>query len=408
MSTDSITVLPLKAGVEHELAFACDNFTPTKTDDTEIAFEAREFIAKTLDNIDGISVDLNIPETKVRSPPEVYKLHWTLPFEAGLKDGVDYEVQDGYSDDLELASPTANVSTDDWIKQTKTIYAAFRANQITIQAPPESCATHVHISPAEGKWTMDALKAVSKAIIYFERCTDALVHEDRLSKPTCKDSNFASVLHASGYPKQLHTPQDWRETWETACPWKETISFLWRAIDKCETHQAIAALMCSLHVGSAKPLPRTDPGEQTQFAPRTQSEISRRHRWNFRPLLDESRMGHVPVGGSTEPLGSIEFRQPEGSAVAEEAIAWRVYATGFVQAALMGGIDEMAAAEKPTVRQLGVFVESGVRANGCRMEDVGRVFERNSGAEPTEIRFEMREGGFEEYTVMRESWFDSD
>jgi hypothetical protein len=323
------------------------------------------------------------------------------------------------TDDLELASPIAKISSTEWIEQTKAIYAAFDKRNITIRAPADTCATHVHISPSNGNWDLDALKAVSRATIYYERCTDALIHEDHLHSYACKDSNFASVLYQTDIGATQY-PDTWRSTMSIATNQHSLMTNLWHTIDECKSTQSIAELLCSHAIGSKKRLPGLTPDSQIQYTRRTEREISRSHRWNFRPLLDESKMEHVRAEGSTHVLGSIEFKQPEGSATAERAIAWRLFAAGFVQAALgwtyEGGVVKEAlgwtypcgvVVDTPTIEELRLFVQGGIVANGCDSGGVDVLFEGKLSAEPSIIEF-GNDDGYEEYTVKAADLYDSD
>ncbi|KAL1610003.1 hypothetical protein SLS60_001668 [Paraconiothyrium brasiliense] len=387
--------VPLQAGVEHELIFRAPDFKPTEPSAGLCDLAARLWIAKMLNNVDGISVDLEIPETKVRAIQSVYNSSWTLPYESGLKNSENRSVNPNDYYDLELASPVAEISDVEWIKQTEAIYTMFRQKEITVLAPADTCATHVHISPLVGGWKIHALKSISKAIIYYERCIDALIHKDHLHSFGCKDSNFASVLYQSDVANE--PGKDWRAVWniDNVCPRQDLMTMLWGKIGRCETKEDIVRLMCSLPENSKKldPTFGSKPPEE-----RESPEITRNHRWNFRPLLDERKMTHDPADGSPHVLGTVEFRQPEGSVTAEKAIGWRLFATGFVQAALRFESDNSMAEKTPTVTDLQSFVEQGVRANGCNDERVKVVFEQDSGAEPSSIEFRMV-NGFEEYQI---------
>jgi hypothetical protein len=91
MPTASKKVLLLQVGVEHELVFASEDFIPQKPNGEERDIEAREYIANLLNDVDGISVDLNIAETKLRAPFDVYMSQWTLPYEEGLKNSSEID-----------------------------------------------------------------------------------------------------------------------------------------------------------------------------------------------------------------------------------------------------------------------------------------------------------------------------
>ncbi|KAJ4350143.1 uncharacterized protein N0V89_008764 [Didymosphaeria variabile] len=384
MSTESKNIVRLRAGVEHELVFRHSDLKPTDSPCSQEDLKARQWIAKKLHDVDGISVDLNVADTKVRATSAVYESDWTLPYESGLNVS-EHATTSGYYD-LELASPVADISSMEWIKQTQAIFAMFRDKKINVLVPADTCATHVHISPLHVEWDLNALKSVSKAIIYYERCIDALIDKRHLSSSCCKDSNFASVLYQSDVPEDLYNKTFTTESNDgTASPQQDLMSMLWKKIDQC-----------------SEKISYTGDADILTSSKRETPEITRNHRWNFRPLLDESEMTHVAVDGSPHVLGTIEFKQPEGSDTADKAIGWRLFATGFVQAALCCKSGDIIAAEVPTVKELQGFVEQGVDANGCDTKRVKVVFERNSGAEPTNIEFyKAGKENFEEYRITR-------
>ncbi|KAF1968826.1 hypothetical protein BU23DRAFT_572056 [Bimuria novae-zelandiae CBS 107.79] len=150
MTTKERSVLALQAGVEHELTFTSEDFNKqligmgreVLDNPDKINLEAREYVARHLIK-EGINVDDAIAETKIRAADVVYKEKWTLPKEEGLT-----ENPNEYS--LELASPIADVASKEWISQTIDIYQSFEPGSgINIEAPPDTCATHVHISPKD-------------------------------------------------------------------------------------------------------------------------------------------------------------------------------------------------------------------------------------------------------------------
>lgn len=200
----------------------------------------------------------------------------------------------------------------------------------------QTCATHVHVSPVNGPWksNLEALKRVSKAIVYYERCTDGLVRRDRLDKDVCKESNSQSVFY-----QQVKT-MDPKEI-------KKILS----AIDGCKDVKQLTGLMCTKREGSkdVKEIERDVILRDTEGSDQPfENTVRRSFRWSFLPLTEK------------DERGSIEFRQAEGSATAEIAIEWRLFVTGFVQSAVTRDIDPNI---EPNMDMLKEFATSGTLTN---------------------------------------------
>jgi len=132
------------------------------------------------------------------------------------------------------------------------------------------CGTHVHVSP-DNDYTLDQVKSVACAVLYFESSLNALVPADRLKSKFCKS------FHASNP------------------------NFKGKAMDKCialvdatRNHVAIIELM---------------------------NNPDRCFAWNFQNLWDG------------RPL-TIEFRQGPGVTSSIDALAWAEFAVTFVGAAI--------------------------------------------------------------------------
>lgn len=59
-----------------------------------------------------------------------------------------------------------------------------------ITSTNDECSTHVHISPSKSNWTLDQIKRMTKAILYFERCVDALMPEPQCQSVWAQSNRY--------------------------------------------------------------------------------------------------------------------------------------------------------------------------------------------------------------------------
>jgi hypothetical protein len=231
--------------------------------------------------------------------------------------------------------------------------ALVKKEEIGMDIDDESCSTQVHVSLATGAWadSLDLVKRVARAAIYFERCIDALVPKKRLNLGQCR-SNHASIYYQNLYPSgTLHNvdPSN-RPDPSVACAV--------RAIDAVENISGLVALMCTAPV----------------FYFNNGGRVERDFRWNFVPLVEK------------DPRGTIEFRLAPGSKDAAEAIGWVLFVVGFVQAALA---NEMAFVDncEAKAEELEEFVIRGVEICGYDAKDVEVILEEGNESRVSDIEF---------------------
>jgi hypothetical protein len=141
--------------------------------------------------------------------------------------------------------------------------------------PTHDCGTHIHISLTP-QYTLDQLKRIASAIIYFEPAFEALVPDDRRGNEWCRSI------------------------------WLEGPKFAWQdktraqSIELIERAPNTMALLSLLHLNE-------DP----------------RYAWNFWSLLS--------------PKQTIEFRQPPSCETADEALSWAELAVNFIQVSVKHG-----------------------------------------------------------------------
>ncbi|EZF45379.1 hypothetical protein H112_01554 [Trichophyton rubrum D6] len=100
---------------------------------------------------------------------------WTIAHEAALD-----HIGGGYWP-CELISPVFYTHDDDWVVSINYLFANLLGHcdvHLT-----KGCATHVHVAPAGGKYTLSQVKNIVKGTIYYEEPVMRIMHEDRKSNP---------------------------------------------------------------------------------------------------------------------------------------------------------------------------------------------------------------------------------
>jgi hypothetical protein len=173
------------------------------------------------------------------------------------------------------------------------------------------CFTHIHIVPDAGFWTLNQAKGLAKSALYFERCLDALVPPYR----------HRSVWAKSNRNNRYFLGMSMAECFER--------------IDAQGTFEALGARMNWCSSASATGLALgAKPGHDFQHDA---------FRWNFVNLNE---------GGG---FGTVEYRQPPGSASASEAIAWVMLVACLARLSCGAG-GELRPGEKPQLKSLGEWL----------------------------------------------------
>lgn len=182
------------------------------------------------------------------------------------------------------------------------------------------CSTSIHLAPLDQndpKWSSSDLRALSKSILYFESCLDAVMPLYR------RTSVFAKSNRNNKQMANL------------------TMAECFSHLNSQKKGQDIAAHMV-----------RCDPKSSTGRALGQRSDFPHSgYRWNFLNLVHHNQKG------------TIEFRQPPGSTTPGEAITWIILAVCFAQVACAKG-DSLRAKDRPSVQTLGDWVyREAVRAS---------------------------------------------
>jgi hypothetical protein len=185
----------------------------------------------------------------------------------------------------------------------------------SIRLPITQCSTHVHISPAQGQWTLDHIKRVAKAALYFERSVDTILPSERRCTIWAHRNRNNISLRLIDMDRL----------------------FSW--IDGAQDVTQIVCLVCSCPKDSLKGF---SMGKSHDFPHNV-------FRWNFTPL--------------TKPMGTIEFRQPPGSSDAASTKLWVTFAVSLVQAAIMS-THTLNSARLPVLEDFKAFLLNGTVQSG--------------------------------------------
>ncbi|KAI8217662.1 hypothetical protein K4K54_011334 [Colletotrichum sp. SAR 10_86] len=193
---------------------------------------------------------------------------------------------------LELVSPIFSLDSL-WLADTGNIFSAIQKHS-SIQNIPQ-CSTHVHISQDGQDFSPYQLAALSKAILTYEACFDALVPADRESAYWCQSNRWNPIM--------------------ARC---QTMEDCWDILDTASQRgtSAVVEAMCIFPASSAYGRAH---GRKKDFV------HGKVYKWNFARLL------------GNENGRTIEFRQPSGSTCAEDAIGWVLLTLTFVAGATAGG-----------------------------------------------------------------------
>lgn len=178
------------------------------------------------------------------------------------------------------------------------------------------CSTHVHISPAQGQWTLDHIKRVAKAVLYFERSVDTIMPPER---------RYTEWAHSNRNNISLRG---------------QKMDMLFSRIDGAQDLAQIVSLVCLYPKDTTHGLRM---GKLHNFPYRV-------FRWNFTPLTMYSK-------------GTIEFRQPPGSSDAASAKLWVTFAVSFVQAAITSA-HTLDSARLPVLEDFKTFLLNGAVQSG--------------------------------------------
>ncbi|KAG6357495.1 hypothetical protein INS49_013372 [Diaporthe citri] len=169
---------------------------------------------------------------------------------------------------VEFVSPILHYdATGIWRAHVQNLFKTMR--ELYLLESNRSCGFHVHLSPAAGAWSLQELKAICMAVVYFEDAFEAIVPEHRRGNQWIKSNRIDNPELAS-----LPTAK------------------IFERIKACKNAVEISDLMHS----------------------------DRYYAWNFTNLY---------YGGKA----TIEWRRPPGVTTAEGSLVWAELAIDFLQSA---------------------------------------------------------------------------
>lgn len=155
---------------------------------------------------------------------------------------------------LEFASPIINYEPGSPWRQNLRSHFQILESYATIMSDV-TCGTHVHVSPADSKWTLEQVKNVSRSILYFEEAFEVLLPPERRGNQECRSNRVEN-------PKLKSLPD-----LESCC----------EMIQECATVKALVHLM------NAK---EEDLDNVCEESNGERAVTERRYGFNFENLLD--------------------------------------------------------------------------------------------------------------------------
>jgi hypothetical protein len=218
----------------------------------------------------------------------------------------------------------------------------------------DECSTHVHLSPANGPWSLNEAKGVAKAAIFFERCIDALMLGHRRINPYCMSNR-------------------WNPEYSQA-----SVPLIFNDISQAESAENLGDHMCLCSKDSIH-------AQQTLHE---EDFVHPHFRWNFTTLTERTR--------------TIEFRQPPASKNANDTITWILFAVSFAQWASERGNTALDPTQTDGIADLYKYVMAGAQLSGVSNATMPGLLEKLfQGAKRLPVpRYDLKSMTEEEHNMM--------
>ncbi|KAK6496909.1 hypothetical protein TWF481_001890 [Arthrobotrys musiformis] len=234
--------------------------------------------------------------------------------------------EDGYFG-VEVVSPILVADPNrSWVDQVRNVWRVintyFRVRQ------NRSCGFHVHFSPAEGNWNLRDLKALSKAILFYDPVIDGILPDERRGILWCPSVIFQPLIKAE--VAKIDAGRSYFRN-------------LFDAVDRFSSADQLIEFI----------------------SPRKLSS------WNFQNLRRTN-------------LGTVEFRRPPGVTTPDETIAWVDFTLAFRAAAMDGGYfqrhvrDLEGIHRRGRLEELQGFLSQGATLARCDTAAINRLFNGKS------------------------------
>ncbi|GBF61852.1 hypothetical protein TMEN_4370 [Trichophyton mentagrophytes] len=193
---------------------------------------------------------------------------WTIAHEAALDD-----IGGGYWP-CELISPVLYTHKN-WAPVINALFAVLlRSCDVYLT---KGCATHVHVAPAGGKYTLSQIRNIIKGVIYYEVPVMRIMHEDRKENPWAQP-NENTIPGCADKVKKV-SEKGWNHVFDA-----------FKHYDAFKDYIFVARIV-------------------TEVCP------DRNVSWNFQNLTDS---------------GTMEFRRPRGVDNPDAAKHWIAFTLGFM------------------------------------------------------------------------------
>lgn len=198
-----------------------------------------------------------------------------------------------------------------WVNQIRTVWSTLEKG-FEVRTTTQ-CSTHVHVSPAQGTWTLAQVKGVAMAAVYFERSIDALVPGYRRINHWCKSNRW------------------------NHCFQRLSMAQIFQEIQKQTTIEKVAERVCLCAKDSPTGRGINAKGDFKHYT----------FRWNMASLASSK--------------GTIEFRLPPPSANADQAISWIMFVVSFVRWAAQHAASKLDPSKPAELNDLLQFVVEGAQ-----------------------------------------------
>ncbi|KAK3339935.1 putative amidoligase enzyme-domain-containing protein [Lasiosphaeria hispida] len=204
---------------------------------------------------------------------------------------------------LELVSPVYPIHTY-WASDLSTIFTTLHAAFILV--PSAHCSTHIHISGTPHPLSASGLAALGKAALYYEPALDRLVPPARRGSSAywCQSNRASPGLRGLASLGDCLAVLDAAEAAGTARAVVEAVNLFPAASAYGRAHAKVRDFV-----------------------------RGKVYKWDFTGMLAPPG----GAGGGQTVRGTVEFRQPSGSLVADDAAAWVTLAVAFVAGAMAVG-----------------------------------------------------------------------
>ena len=247
---------------------------------------------------------------------------------------------------IELVSPVYPAAWS-WAADIAAIYGVVQSSYVVV--PSVHCSTHVHVSTASGPLSDMGAMLLGEAVLYYEQPLDALMPPGRRHSTTywCRSNRESHMFKVYDEVDGVLVPapaQDGSLAKNKAVPLSTCLGVVRYGHDTAAfaTPEAVNLLPADCPYGRAH-------GKKRSFV------HGKVFKWNF--------SGLPYAGAPASSLGTVEFRQPPGSVVADEACAWVTLALSFVAGVLAGD---------------GSMAGGSVQRGGASLEELWQVLQTGS------------------------------